>query len=730
MELDESQNIDLSIIAPCYNEQDNIFALVSETARVFNVENIIVELILVDDASKDQTKNEINKLDNKFNNIYIKKVFHNKNQGIFNSWKTAIKVAKGETICFVDADLQNPPKEILNLYNKLINSHYDLVQGSRSLIGREVDTRYILSISLNFILNFIFGMKTKDNKSGFILGYKNCIESILNFKFNYFFAHTFCRIAAEFKGFQVTEIETLFDKRKAGKSFLSAFPIVAIFKVLYDIFLGLVEFRIIEKKRNEFDCFLDLHSPLKEPQKLSFFRNVIWKIYVLLTPLHKWMIGSKFSNYYDSLKRTQYLSNDDLKKLQLNRLQKLIRHAYWQVPYYKKKFDELNLKPKDIKSLNDINKIPSLSKSDVKKNTYFNLFSQIHKKDHMLKIVTSGSTGIPFVTFADKSQLEIRLATTIRASEWTGWKFGDRQVRLWHQTIGMSFSQILREKIDSFFMRRLFIPAYEMSGKKLKLFFKKIKKHKPVLIDGYAESFNFLSKYLEYDKNVNFRVKATMSSAQILPKQVKNLIENKMSTKVYDKYGSREFSGIAYEDNSNSGHLIQMESYIVELIKNDRPAKPGEDGEIFITDLNNYNFPLIRYRIGDIAEAVDNSNLSQYEIQMDRIGNIKGRTQALVLCANDRWLPGTFFAHFFKEFSDFILQYQIIQKKKGEFDLNIIKSELFNKEIELEILKELKKFTGKDTVIKLIFVNEIKLLKTGKRSPVISDLEIDFQKLN
>ena len=165
-----------------------------------------------------------------------------------------------------------------------------------------------------------------------------------------------------------------------------------------------------------------------------------------------------------------------------------------------------------------------------------------------------------------------------------------------------------------------------------------------------------------------------------------------MSTKVYDKYGSREFSGIAYEDNSNSGHLIQMESYIVELIKNDRPAKPGEDGEIFITDLNNYNFPLIRYRIGDIAEAVDNSNLSQYEIQMDRIGNIKGRTQALVLCANDRWLPGTFLHIFSKNFLILFCNTKSF-RKKGE-STNIIKSELFNKEIELEILK-VKKFTGK-----------------------------------
>ena len=83
-----------------------------------------------------------------------------------------------------------------------------------------------------------------------------------------------------------------------------------------------------------------------------------------------------------------------------------------------------------------------------------------------------------------------------------------------------------------------------------------------------------------------------MSSAQILPAQVRKIIESRMGSKVYDKYGSREFSGIAYEDFTSSGHLVQMESYIVEIIKNNEEAKPGEDGEVIVTDLNNYHFPL------------------------------------------------------------------------------------------------------------------------------------------
>ena len=97
------------------------------------------------------------------------------------------------------------------------------------------------------------------------------------------------------------------------------------------------------------------------------------------------------------------------------------------------------------------------------------------------------------------------------------------------------------------------------------------------------------------------------SSSQVLPDQSRRMIEETFGCGVFDKYGSREFSGIAYECDFHSGHHVMDESYIVEILKNGEPARPGEIGEVVITDLNNFCLPYIRYRIGDLAVAMDNS---------------------------------------------------------------------------------------------------------------------------
>jgi hypothetical protein len=70
--------------------------------------------------------------------------------------------------------------------------------------------------------------------------------------------------------------------------------------------------------------------------------------------------------------------------------------------------------------------------------------------------------------------------------EWTGFRFGDRQARLWHQTIGMSLGQVIRERIDALFNRRIFIPAYEMSNENPPRSMETLRKFRPVLIDGYC----------------------------------------------------------------------------------------------------------------------------------------------------------------------------------------------------------------------------------------------------
>jgi len=108
------------------------------------------------------------------------------------------------------------------------------------------------------------------------------------------------------------------------------------------------------------------------------------------------------------------------------------------------------------------------------------------------------------------------------------------------------------------------------------------------------------------------------------------------------------------------------------------------------------------------------------------IGKIEGRTQALVHCANGRWIPGTFFAHFFKEHESQISYFQVVQKVRASFDLLVVKNKGWDPVGWQHVLDELKDYVG-DTDIKVKFVSEIPLLKTGKRTPVKSKVRFDFQ---
>src|SRR5262249_80005 len=157
--------------------------------------------------------------------------------------------------------------------------------------------------------------------------------------------------------------------------------------------------------------------------------------------------------------------------------------------------------------------------------------------------------------------------------EWAGWRFGDRQARLWHQTIGMTKLQVLRERVDKWFMRRLFIPAFEIDAENIEQFISAIRAHKPVLVDGYAESLNFLATYVREGGIPGFSPRAIISSAQALPESVREVIEQGFETKVYDKYGAREFSGIAWQCGQSPDHHVVDESYIVEILVDGRPAR-------------------------------------------------------------------------------------------------------------------------------------------------------------
>ena len=446
-------------------------------------------------------------------------------------------------------------------------------------------------------------------------------------------------------------------------------------------------------------------------------------------PLHAWMIrGRHVRRSYFELKSSEFSSKADLEALQLRRLQDLLTYSYNSCDYYRESFDNSGFNPSKFTSLDQLSMLPLLSKSEVRDNLENGLRPSVLKRNKTLRISTSGSTGEPFSIYADQRQLEVRFASTIRSMEWTGWRFGEKQARLWHQTLGMSGLQVARERFDALLLRRIFIPAFEMSQDSIGSFIRRLENFDPKLVDGYAESLNFLAMYLRNNPSTKLNPKAVVSSAQALPATTRQTIEQELNTRVFDKYGSREFSGIAYQCQFSEHHHVIDECYIVELLTNGRPSLPGEVGEVVVTDLFNRATPLIRYRIGDLATAVEQIPACKCGRSHTLIGQIEGRTQAIVHCANGRWIPGTFFSHFFKEYQNYIRFFQIFQTTKGAFALRLVKGDYFTESALLSLIEHLRRYVG-NTEIQIEYVESIPLLRTGKRSPVVSTVSVDFQHL-
>jgi len=704
----------ISIVVPCFNEEGNLKALLERLS--FALRDHIYEVILVDDGSVDSTFPTAQKLTALFANTKILR--HTQNRGIAQAWRTGVTAASFDIVCLIDADLQNPPEAIPEMLDNLLATQVDFIQGARSSIGRLKDQRMFFSRSLNFLLNTVFAQKAVDSKSGFVVGYKMAFEDVLGFKKQYRYFQTFLGVVIRNKGYVVNEIETLFQSREVGESFISKRkPFIVIFGVLLDFFPAVMEFR----KKESFVG--QSHIRVTKHRQKNFYRQILFDLYFATSRIHKWIISSDAKKLYYWLKATEYLSRSDLEALQQKRLKKLLSHAFHHVPYYKKRFSEAQV---NIQDLDKMDELPLLTKDDVRENIHFFMFSDLHDKKNMHRIQTSGSTGQPFVCYADKFQLEMRFATTLRALEMTGWVFGDKQLRLWHQTLGMTRIQTFKERLDAFFMRRTFVPAFEMTSESIEDLFDLIEKVQPVLIDGYAESFNFVASGT--NRNLSHKPRAVMSSAQELTDATRLNIEQKFRTKVFDKYGSREFSGIAYQCSEGKNHHVQEESYLVELLVDGRPANPGEVGEIVITDLNNFSVPLIRYRIGDLAVAVEQTPCRCGRSHM-QIGEITGRTQALIACKNGVWLPGTFFAHFFKDFDFAIRHFQVFQAEFGKFEIRVVPTARYNTSIASEMLEGLHRYTSPDTEIDFIVVSDIPMERTGKRTPVISKVGQDYQLL-
>ena len=419
------------------------------------------------------------------------------------------------------------------------------------------------------------------------------------------------------------------------------------------------------------------------------------------------MVGQGFHNFFRELDKTQWLKPDELKKYQEKRLRALIKHAYFNVPYYHRIFKENNIDYEDIKSIEDLKKIPLLTKDDIR-NHYFELIA-VNASDYKYGVGhTSGSTGKPLSFLLDQQNREIEYAAVWRQLKWAGIGINAKVATFRGDLVQETGESSVLWKNNAL-SKELVFNTYQLNDDKIANIINKLNTFKPALIKGFPSSLYVLALYIR-DKNIDFiRPSAVQTSSEFFSTSQRKIIEDSFGCKVFDWYGHSEYAVSAGECEFHEGLHINVESGVVEFLKSGGQVSEGELGEIVATGLYNYSMPLIRYKTSDLSSySSEKCSCGRF---LPLMNFLEGRVSDVIISVDDKVISGAAFEHYWKHrISPLIpnVEYvHVIQKTKTKLLIEMVKSRNYSEKENEAILFELSHLLGSSIKIDFKDLSEI-----------------------
>jgi phenylacetate-CoA ligase len=437
--------------------------------------------------------------------------------------------------------------------------------------------------------------------------------------------------------------------------------------------------------------------------------------------LQRWERRSAaFRRLFAELEKTERWGANDLEALQAERLQILMRHVYENVPYYRRVFDERRLRPSDIRTPDDLYKLPVLTKQAVRR--FAEELRARNVSRHSFRIGrTGGSTGIPLKLLLDRNQISFDHALVQRHWSWAGYRPGDRTVILRGLTL------IPPEEHHGTYWRmdwgenKIYLSGFHLSTSIMPVYVEKLEEWKPRFIAAYPSSLFTLARFMQQER-VRIPVRAVFTSSEELSELERKVIEDRFQCKVWDRYGTGERLAVTQQCEHGSYHQ-NVEFGIFQVDSPSRqPASAGQKGALILTGLTNFSMPLIRYAIEDVGSLADGECPCGRQLHL--AGPVNGRKDAVIVTADGRLMPraGLDQIH---EFVPNMERCQLVQRKIGEVTVRVQPRPGFNQADVAELVRQLRKRLGSSTAIEIERVENLELTATGKQRFIVSEVEID-----
>ncbi len=292
-----------------------------------------------------------------------------------------------------------------------------------------------------------------------------------------------------------------------------------------------------------------------------------------------------------------------IRELQLERLRYTVRYCYERVPFYKRKLDAAGVRPDDIRSLDDLRRIPPTVKTDLRDNYPFGLFAV--PMQQIVRIhASSGTTGKPTVVGYTKHDLEIWSDCMARLCAAAGATSDDIvQISfgygMFTGALGLHYGL---EKLGC-----TVVPNSSGNTEKALMFMRDFKTSTLVATPSYALYMAETAKKLEYPMS-DYHLRLGLFGSEGCTPEMRTQIETAWGLFATDNYGMSELMGpgVSGECTERDGLHINEDYFLCEVVDPDtlEPLSEGETGELLVTTLTKEGIPLLRYRTRDITRIV------------------------------------------------------------------------------------------------------------------------------
>jgi len=429
----------------------------------------------------------------------------------------------------------------------------------------------------------------------------------------------------------------------------------------------------------------------------------------LIIPVLDIFLKTKICYYLNLITKMNTWTSLQVKNWQNKKVQELVSHFYENTVYYKQLFDKHNILVNDIRTVEDLKKIPPITKKEIRENYDSLIPVNINNLKHK-KASTGGSTGNPLKFLLDIRSWSYTTAIKIFSWQTTSYRYGDRYAAIGSSSLFPTNKKSWKHIFYFFLRQGIPLNGMNLSDEKLTEFVKILKEKKVKYLYGYASSIYLLARFVKKN-NFELDIKGCFPTSEILTDTYRKEIVEAFNCFVMDTYGARDGGTTAYEINPgyyNVGH----NSY-AELIN----CYEKDTGTLLVTDLLNFAFPFIRYKIGD--EATMPTNLSNFNYNGQVFTKIFGRISDVIRLENGRVLTGPGFTILFKDLN--VIAYRIKQINGKKIRLDIQKGPNYTVKEEKAIIGTCKKHAGNDCEIEISYVANFQTKQNEKRDYFMSN---------